>query len=125
MPHDGWPASPPWGVARGVSSRDAAAAPAPVARRQTPQHTLDYGVSRPASPGSVCTTALARHASPTVGGAAVKAASEKFESERFCADKRIITSCDGGCSYFCSSLLLETLRCGPSNCTFLMMRSLP
>jgi DDE superfamily endonuclease len=53
------------------------------------------------------------------------AASGKFESERLCADKRVTTSCDGGCSYFCSSLLLETLICGPSHCTFPMTRSLP
>jgi hypothetical protein len=51
------------------------------------------------------------------------AASGKFESERFCADKRVTTSCDGGFSYFCSILLLETLRCGPSHCTFPMTHS--
>jgi hypothetical protein len=45
--------------------------------------------------------------------AAVTAASGKFESERFCADNRVTASCDVGCAYFCSSLLLETLICGP------------
>src|SRR5215831_13163032 len=42
--------------------------------------------------------------------ASLLAASGKFESERFCADKRVTTSCDRGLSYFCSILLLETLR---------------
>jgi hypothetical protein len=46
-------------------------------------------------------------------GAAEEAASGKFESERFCADNRVTASCDVGCAYFCSSLLLETLICGP------------
>jgi hypothetical protein len=54
-----------------------------------------------------------------------KAASGKFESERFCADKRVTTEYDVGFSYFCSILLLETLICGLSNCTFPMTRSLP
>ena len=56
---------------------------------------------------------------------AVKAGSGKFESERPCADKRVNTSCGVGFVYFCSILLVETLRCGPSNCTFPMTLSLP
>jgi catechol 2,3-dioxygenase-like lactoylglutathione lyase family enzyme len=54
-----------------------------------------------------------------------QAGSGKFESERSCADKRVNTSCGVGFVYFCSILLLETLRCGPSNCTFPMTLSLP
>jgi hypothetical protein len=48
-----------------------------------------------------------------MGYSTPKAASGKFESERFCADNRVTASCDVGCAYFCSSLLLETLICGP------------
>src|SRR4029434_4789378 len=58
------------------------------------------------SGGCVVAAGMARCAAP-------RAASGKFESERFCADNRVTALCDVGCAYFCSSLLLETLICGP------------
>src|SRR5262249_25895598 len=55
--------------------------------------------------------------------ALVEAAPEKFESERFCSDKRINRQC--ALVNFCSSFFLETPRCGLSNSTFLMRPSPP
>jgi len=51
-------------------------------------------------------------------GCCQRAAPEKFESERFCSDKRINRRC--ALVNFCSSFFLETPRCGLSNSTFLM-----
>jgi transposase-like protein len=48
----------------------------------------------------------------------------KFESKRRCSYNKETTWDDVRYLYFCSSLLLETLICGPSNCTFPMTRSL-
>jgi hypothetical protein len=53
-----------------------------------------------------------------------KADPRKFESKRRCSYNRETTWGDVRYLYFCSSLLLETLICGPSNCTFPMTRSL-
>src|SRR5262249_23278075 len=69
---DGPPAPPPSGAARRLASPGPPVAPESGARRQTPRHRPAYGVSRPAPPGLVCTTALVQLASPTVGAGAVK-----------------------------------------------------
>ena len=58
--------------------------------------------------------------SPTTG---IEAAPGKFESKRFCSDKRINRHC--ALANFCSSFFLETPQCGRSNSTFLMRPSPP